>query len=457
PVVGVLALLLLGRTGPRARLWQALALIIVAAVAGGVLTLSVRWRSGLGPGSVHPHLSIAASLATLRRVCDDFEALGMDRPYFGASMLLPALLLAWRLLGELGTRWLDPSKARAESISVTGSLPADVWFAATGLATLAATLAAVVVSNVWSQRYVLPVYVLPLAFGVIVGVPLRSSLPRAWFRAFELGTLFVGVVIARRTDRQTLHSKASLQSSTRSCLDHYFAEQGLSAGYAGYWQARPQMLLGRTPVTLAQVHGRLQPHDWASNTYWRTRGYSPELGPPRFSFAIDAGLDEHWLEQRFGAPRARHSCFGQQIWVYDRPQDVEFRNYVRSDSALETGDRDHWWLVQGSELARVRGADERASETAEAVIVELPHVHANVIEVVSPTRKPLVIGYRRSGVELATQEVTFPSDTRRLLAIPAGIDATSLDALSVRGKSDAKFHIKRIALMWDQDAERTRL
>jgi hypothetical protein len=317
-------------------------------------------------------------------------------------------------------------------------------------------LAAVVVSNVWSQRYVLPVYVLPLAFGVVVGVPRRPIVPRAWFRGFELGTLFVGVLIARHTDRHTLHPKASLQSSTRACLDHYFAEQGLNAGYAGYWQSRPQMLLGHTPVTLAQVHGRLQPHGWASNTYWRTRGYRPELGPPRFSFAINPGLDEQWIEERFGAPRARRSCFGQDVWVYDRPQDVEFRNYVRSESALETGDRDHWWLVQGAELARARGVDELASESAEGVVVRLPHVHANVLELVSPTRKALLLGYRRGGTELATQQVTFPSDTRRLLAIPASVDTATLDELAIRSKSDAKFHIKRIALMWDPDAEQAR-
>lgn len=452
PVLSVLALLLLTRTGPRRRLWQAIALLLAGGAIGTALTLLLHWHSGLVPGSVRPHLGLGASLHTLMNVQSNLATLIADRPYFGASIVLPMLFSCWRVLRAIGERWLRPRQERDSEVA----LPADLWFAAAGLAAIAGTLAAVVVTNVWSQRYILPVYVLPFALGVIVGMPLQPRLPRAWLRGVELGLLFVVVLVARHTDRNTAHDRSTLITPTRACLDHYFAEQGLSAGYAGYWQSRPQMLLSETRVTLAQVHGRLQPHTWASNAYWRTRGYWPAQGAPHFSFALDPGLDEQWLEERFGAPRTKHSCFGQQIWVYDRPEDLEFRNYVRSESALATGDRDGWWPLEGAQAGPAQDPDEVAPGGELAVVVPVPHVRANVLEVVSPTRKTLELSYQRGGAEIAAQEVTFPNEARRLVAVPSALDPASLDTLSIRAKSNARFRIKRLALMWDPDAERAR-
>jgi hypothetical protein len=452
PVSSVLALLLLTRTGPRARLSRALALLVIGGAIGTAITLLIHWRSGLEPGSVRPHLGLEASWHTLASVQSNFAALIAERPYFGASIVLPVLFSGWRVLSALGERWLGPR----EEFGSEAALPVDLWFASAGLAAITGTLAAVVVSNVWSQRYVLPVYVLPLAFGVIIGVPLQPKLPRAWLRAIELGLLFVGVMVARHTDRNTSHARSTLITPTRACLDHYFAEQGLSAGYAGYWQSRPQMLLSQTPVTLAQVHGRLQPHTWASNAYWRTRGYWPGQGPPRFSFAINPGLDEEWLTARFGEPRTKQSCFGEQIWVYDRPQDLEFRNYVRSESALATGDREGWWPLEGANPGVAQDTDDPASDGEQSLVVQVPHVHANVLEIVSPTRQALELSYQRGGAEIAAQEVSFPSEARRLVAIPPGLDPASVDTLSISARENARFRVKRLALMWDPEAERAR-
>lgn len=331
------------------------------------------------------------------------------------------------------------------------------WLACSGLAVVLSTLSAVVITHAWvglaSQRYILPVLVLPLALGTIVVGPSLSRWMGAWARAAELTLLLLLVLVARKVEAHTPRGQGMMLLPGRACADTYLAEENLEAGYAQYWHARPLMVLGKSKVTLAQVQARLQPYPWASNTFWSTRGYWSRPGRPRFAFVLTARLDEHWIETRFGVPRAKHPCFGSKIWVYDRPEDFEFRNYVRSEAALATGDDASWWQAEGG-VAGAYSADNGGNENRLAF--RLPLVRANVIEIVSPTRRELELSYQRNGVVVAQQEVTFPNDEKRLLALPATLDAAGADGLLITAKPGVHFRVKRVALMSDPEVEGVR-
>jgi hypothetical protein len=454
-VVLVLAML---RARPRYALAWALGLLLLGPMLGELLTRLIQWGVGFRPGPYGPRFGWSKSVQTLLRMCGDLQALALDRPVLAASVVLPSLFLVWRASIVIG----GYARARRRG-SVDGlSVRSEAWLACGGVALLSGTLAAVVVTNCWdgpaSFRYLLPVFVLPFAFAVMVGAPSYWRLSPGWARLLELSLLFLVVLEAIHTDRGTPHRLATLDSPKRTCLDSFANETGLRAGYAEYWSARPPMLLSQAGITLAQVSGRLRPKWWADNRAWYTRGFWPGQERPRFSFVITEQLDKAWLLDRFGPPHLEHTCFGFELWAYDRPEDVEFRNYLRSGAVRATGDDPEWWPVVGDSKDS-EGSDEPGGlrfRGKEGISVVLPHVPANVLEIVSPTRKRLELRYRRAGSEVARQEVEFNRDDRRLLVLPAGLDLRSIDDLLIRGSTKARYKVKQIALMRDPEAEGVR-
>jgi len=351
PALLVAVVFLALRWVPRRRLVAALGLLLLGPLLGWLSTLLIRGLVGIRPFRVEARFSWDAAGPALSRLFDQLGQLAADAPLVAASVLVPAGLMVWRAHALV----LELREARRTGGTEAARVTAECWIACAGLATLLATLGAVVAADVWSQRYILPVLVLPLALAVIVCARRLPRLPGGVTRALELALLALVVLTSKKAESRARRPEDKLYDPRRACFDTYLAEEGLHAGYAEYWHVRPPMVLGHTPVTLAQVRGRLRPRRWADNVFWYTRGYWPsEPRRPHFDFVTVARLDTHWLEQRFGAPRTKHSCFGDQLWVYDRPDDLEFRNYLRSDAARKTGDHDQWW-----EDARWAGRRER--------------------------------------------------------------------------------------------------
>jgi len=89
-------------------------------------------------------------------------------------------------------------------------------------------------------------------------------------------------------------------------------------------------------------------------------------------------------------------------------------------------------------------------------LLQLPRVPANMIELVSSTRKPLELIYQRDGTEVARQRATFAADSRRLLALPRILDATGFDSVRLLGTGRSRHRVEQVVLMWDADAESVR-
>jgi hypothetical protein len=216
------------------------------------------------------------------------------------------------------------------------------------------------------------------------------------------------------------------------------------------------MVSSRAGLTLAHVGSELRPGRWLNNLFWYSRGYWPTGAAPRYDFVIANSLDEAWLKTRFGSPRTTETCFGLNIWVYDRPTDLEFRNYLRTYVARQTGDHRGWWESPTFATLRSQHREFLSFQGGAGVVIDFPIVPANVIEIVSPTRKPLTLSYRRGGSDVAHQQVTFERQQRRLLALPASLQIGGFDSVFVEGTSGTHYKLEDPALMFDTDAEAAR-
>jgi hypothetical protein len=219
------------------------------------------------------------------------------------------------------------------------------------------------------------------------------------------------------------------------------------------------MTNGRTHVSMSEVNQRFEPRRWLNNAHWYLQGYWPtQEAPVRNDFVITTGLDAGWIKDRFGTPRSVMPCFGSELWIYDRPSDVEFRNYVRSFAARTTRNHKGWWEI---DLAGRRKHPKGAVGSVQTVsasdlTIAVPFMQASVIELVSSTRKPLELSYRRSGALVARQSAAFPKGTRQLLAIPRAIGATGFDSVVVTTPSGSTPELDNLALIDDAFSETAR-
>jgi len=349
-------------------------------------------------------------------------------------------------------RWKRAPPPEAEEL-------AEWWLACGGVAVLGATVGAVIVTQVWAgwenHRHIIPLFVIPPALAVILWSPRLRVLPAGVARTFEVSLALVATLLMKQSAKASPPYSPTLYTPKYACLDRLAEEQGLHAGYSEYWRSRDTMVLSRRGLTVAEVNWRLMPRRWANNAFWYSRGYWGRERPPEYDFIITSMMDKPWLTERFGAPHAQHTCFGLEIWVYDRPEDLEFRNYLRTVAARETGDHDGWWDASTSETPKP-GTLPVSFEGEAGVELPVPRVAANVIEILSPTRRALDLTFRRSGEDVASQSVEFKKDVRRLLPLPASLGADGFDSVFVRGRTHDKHELKELVLMFDQKAEAAR-
>jgi hypothetical protein len=452
------ALLFLGfRWAPRNRLLCTLGLLCLGLALGWLITRSMSWFMGLEPAGLPSNYSWAGARRTFSRFVEDMGNVAAARRLTFASVVPPTLLVLSRVLAGARRRF---HLCRAEPVCALDTTT-EWWIACSGLMVLIGTAGAVIATHAWvgfvTLRYVLPLIVLPLAFATVVFASRLPPISNRFARALEVSLLAVVTLVTGQIAAAETSVEARLYGPRYACLDSYARRQGLHAGFADYWNARPSMVSSRAGLTLVHVDSQMRPARWLNNLFWYSRGYwRTSEGRPRSDFVLANTVDQGWLKARFGVPRATETCFGMLIWVYDRPADLEFRNYLRTYVARATGDHEGWW--ESPTLSAVQ-SEPRGSigfEGREGVVLEFPAVPANVMEIVSSTKKPLELIYRRQGRDLAHQQVTFEGQPRRLFALPASLGSTGFDSIFVQGRPGSHYELEDATLMRDPYAEPAR-
>jgi hypothetical protein len=217
--------------------------------------------------------------------------------------------------------------------------PARSFFALLVVLCLAATIIAPAVSALWINiltiRYTLPVLLLPW-FLLTLCIPPRWKLtgPILWTAA--------GVVLMTATamNGEIWDLRPTFEipyPDEVRCLDNMASEVNLRAGLSGYWPAKRITMLSRRGLTVNQIDAGLAPYHLSNNRWWyRGPKVRDAVEFPRYSFAVVDDLDRELVRSRFGPPAAERRCDPYTIWVYNRPSDVAFRNFLREAAVRDT-------------------------------------------------------------------------------------------------------------------------
>lgn len=213
---------------------------------------------------------------------------------------------------------------------------------AASVATAAVVPVVVVQVGSLAARYLLPVFFVPLALGVVSLVVLLEravrALPVAPARRrvplIVAAAAAVAVVAAGGTAPITrvVAEATGPGYPAASCLTDW-AEGRDAVGVGQFWQVRPLQVYGGDDVRLLQAHGDLSVFPWLSNLA-PYRGADP-------TYLVVSGLDlEDWSEtlEELGAPAATVSCGDYTIYDYEGAPGEDFLDEEVDRSAESEGE-----------------------------------------------------------------------------------------------------------------------
>jgi hypothetical protein len=203
------------------------------------------------------------------------------------------------------------------------------------LAALAAPVPFDIWANIDCSRYLLPLLVMPLLLLIVAGlVFLRRIPPLAWTTVAALGlacTILVSLPALRGSpvDHATVFYTAEVQFVDTVARKHH-----LHAGYANYWQCRPINMFSRENIVASDLRlekGDLEAFSWMNNpNRWARKPRRDGSGFPIYDFCIVFSDVADVIRAQCGPPAAVEQGFGLTMLVYNRPQDVMFRNIGRA-------------------------------------------------------------------------------------------------------------------------------
>lgn len=180
------------------------------------------------------------------------------------------------------------------------------------------------------RRFFLPQYVFPAFALMMLGYVVNGMIPRSlrWAGGIVLvmlGVVTLGPEIATlRLDGFRLSYPENVQQ-----LDRLAGDLGLRYGYGDYWSAKSLTVHSRRGLRIAQVYSNLNRHFEISNANWFTRDAIDLQRFPTYQYIVMNGLDRNTVQQRFGDPALAAFCGDLEVWVYNRPGDIVFRNFQR--------------------------------------------------------------------------------------------------------------------------------
>jgi hypothetical protein len=138
------------------------------------------------------------------------------------------------------------------------------------------------------------------------------------------------------------------------CVDRILQHYSMEYGYSGnYWDNRYLTILSRANARVNLVMlPEVTPWQMANNPAWYHTRRGGTLGDyPTYEFLIAHGKSAEKIEQRFGSPAARHHCGPSRqscilagpwcapsvVMIYNRRQDLDFRNRIRIPGTLGRG------------------------------------------------------------------------------------------------------------------------
>jgi hypothetical protein len=333
-----------------------IAVVSVGGAAARWIPPRTAWITCALVAGAHLSASAVGSWLASRGVFRWLDPVGWDSPSRMAARLVdPALargvlevlagmpVLALTVLALAGTSgWLLARRIKSQSPSPRDErllLLSAITFL--GVAGAVASTMAIGRPQVYSVRYLQPLTLLPASIlAIVVAASCALRVRRALVAGVVLFSLATIAVTGSDFDAEAF---ASPYPELARCLDRIGNERDFDTGYAGYWASKPITLFSRTGVRANAVWKNVAALHLCNNDAWLARRPGSTPGAfPRYEFIVTRRDPPPigWLSEPitaeiralFGPEASRYVCGDREILVYDRADDVAFRNRLRISS-----------------------------------------------------------------------------------------------------------------------------
>jgi hypothetical protein len=337
-------------------------------------------------------------------------------------LLIPQLALLWAIRDIVFLRSLRGRDFRVPFLSVFV------------VAVLIATVIAPAVSGLWmgmyTLRYILPVFLMPPVYAAI------RLLPHLRLPANAIGAAILALCVVRSAGSFRKLSAVELPYPEEvRCVDQLSAARNLQAGLSGYWPAKRIYVESRRGLQVNQLVPDLQPFQLSGNPWWFRGPKTPDgyNNYPAYDFAIVDELNQHALLSRFGEPASRHQCGPYTVWIYNRPGDAGFRNFLREESIA---------ITEGVSGLAAREPVERVFESGNRVRFRFRKpVRTQVAELLSVEHDELDLTLLLNGRPVATVFVPRNARYAEIPGAPVRADAVILAARTPAGRIDTTLRL----------------
>jgi len=299
------------------------ALLGATALAGMAFQSLV--RSGVFPVYGVPHIYAIWDLPgqageQLLRTASDLAQVLKDYP------LAALVCLAWLALRR---PWAGLRLRRLRKVLTAASLRAHAYVLLS-LSMALCLLAPFGLCNGVDPRYVLPCFAFPSLLWALQPPRLSRKPWLAWV------LLLAGLGQALWAAHALPPIKSAFAPPPQDKLawiESVMARRGLHRGYCNYWDEKPALVYSDGRVRMTGLLEWNEPSclfmlkAWVSSKAWWVG--KPGQPFPIYDFVLTDSMDVERLKAGFGAPADIERWQGHELWIYNRPSDVVFRNYLR--------------------------------------------------------------------------------------------------------------------------------
>jgi hypothetical protein len=171
-------------------------------------------------------------------------------------------------------------------------------------------------SDLDGLRYVEPALFVIIPFFVALATQSRRLADVPIAIAVAAGAAAIGTLVHSHS---VLPGQLTWRSAYGSCVASLHARDGIDAGLASYWVARPETLSSDFSVQVDSIRPDGQAMQYMNDASWFRRSIADPSRPPQYRFIVMNGLDQNAIVARFGQPDRTESCDGSPVLIYDSP------------------------------------------------------------------------------------------------------------------------------------------
>jgi hypothetical protein len=175
-----------------------------------------------------------------------------------------------------------------------------------------------------TQRYLLPLIIMPTFFGwpLLIAAackPVRILNNQLGIKIVAFGVVLIcGGILARIGISPQLGQLVDYYPDVVRCMDDQTQQRHLHNGLSNYWQAKYISMLSHNGLHVIQIDADLRPFYWVNNRHWYEQPFEFIVIDPRQPEGSQ--LDRWKIIDHFGWPNDSFWCGSSEILIYHSAQ-----------------------------------------------------------------------------------------------------------------------------------------